>query len=310
MKQLTRSEIESHTARIWTEAYPEQPQTTAEIAAYNRTILEGAHEEHWLAANGEAVITLFAPSAVMPPERLTGSLCVSPRNEAGTSELISKAEARTQAVGSGALNLWARSDKSDQIAELEASGYQVIQVVPTSFLNIQSFSDESFKELVDKLPYRVASIEELEREGTEWVRRLFTATSEISQDVPDPHDYEPMSFEQYAEMIKNPVIYDYGLMFVAMDGEAIVGYTRASPTEGDSGRVNTGLSGTIRSHRRRGVVTALKVRAIAELKRRGCHTLQTENDASNPMYEVNLRLGFKWAFDWRLYERRFTDIAV
>lgn len=303
MRQLSRTEIEPYTARIWCEAYPEQPQTEAEIAAYNGTILAGAYEEHWLSGNESSAITLFGPNANFPPERLTGSLCVSPGDELGSDGLVEHSERRARALGCPVLNLWVRSDKEDQVARLEHRGYRCIQTAPTSFLDVQAFSDEPFRPLVANAPYRIASIEELESEGTEWVRRLFTATSEISRDVPDPHGYEEMSFEQYAEMIKNPVIYDYGLMFVAMDGEIIVGYTRASPTQGDPGRVNTGLSGTIRSHRRRGVVTALKVRAISELKNRGCHTLQTENDASNPMYELNLRLGFKWAFDWRLYER-------
>lgn len=42
--------------------------------------------------------------------------------------------------------------------------------------------------------------------STTWAS-INIATLEIARDVSDPHDFEPMSFDEYREMLKNPVIY-------------------------------------------------------------------------------------------------------
>ena len=73
------------------------------------------------------------------------------------------------------------------------------------------------------------------------------------------------------------------------------------------GLARTGMSGTVRSHRRRGLVTALKVKTIQLLKEQGYRWLQTDNDVTNPMYQLNLDLGFKYVWSWLDYERVLTS---
>lgn len=301
-ESVSASECEALIATIWSLTNPEQPQTPAEIAAYHGHFPPGSFAEYWVTKGRETAFALFGPNPNLPPERLTGTLCIHQDHEALASSVIEFCEERAGLAPTKKLDLWARSDKPTQIQILEARGYQLIQTVPVSFLDIQAFRADAFLPQVEGLPYRVASIAELISEGVDWIPKLFESTSEIARDVPDPHEHEPITLEQYREMLDNPVIYHHHLMFAAMDGERIVGYTRATPLQSDPTLVNTGLSGTIRSHRRQGIVTALKVRAILALKELGCRTLQTENDASNPMYDLNLQLGFKWAYDWRLYE--------
>ena len=103
-------------------------------------------------------------------------------------------------------------------------------------------------------------------------------------------------------MFKNPVIYNYDLMFAAMHNDQIIGYSRVTPSVAMPKLVSTGLSGVIRAFRRAGVVTCLKVTGINALKEMGYDWVQTENDETNPMYQLNLILGFKRIWDWERYK--------
>ena len=67
----------------------------------------------------------------------------------------------------------------------------------------------------------------------------------------------------------------------------------------------TGMSGVKREYRRMGLVTALKLRAIAFAQAQGARTLMTSNNSANPMLQLNLTLGFE-IYDAQLkFVRRF-----
>ena len=46
---------------------------------------------------------------------------------------------------------------------------------------------------------------------------------------------------------------------------------------------------------------ALKVAGIQSLRQMGYRWLQTDNDETNPMYQINLQLGFKVVWHWRQF---------
>jgi len=56
--------------------------------------------------------------------------------------------------------------------------------------------------------------------------------------------------------------------------------------------LETGLTGVRREYRRRGLATALKSQNIEKAKILGTKQIQTSNEESNPMFQLNLRLGF------------------
>lgn len=292
-------------SRVWTLSYPEFPQSDAEISSYYNTTLAGALEEYWVSEDAQAAFSLIGPNAVMPPKRLSAE--VQAADEALYEPTVHFAEERATAAGSPSLSVWTRSDKTRRVEVLEGRGYRVIQTAPSSRLDLTRFDGGRFKDKIDACPFRVVSIRSFEDQGIDWVPLLYEATLEIARDVPDPHDFEPMPFDEYREMLKNPVIYDTRLMFAAMDGGRIIGYTRVTPYQADPTLVATGLSGVLREYRRQGVVTALKVHALETLQSLGYKTVRTENDITNPMYQLNLDLGFEWEWDWMQFDRALTS---
>ena len=78
-----------------------------------------------------------------------------------------------------------------------------------------------------------------------------------------------------------------------LDGADYVGLTMLWRDSTRSDKLVTGLTGVLRSHRRRGIATALKVRALTYARERGIVEVDTDNEDNNPMYQLNLQLGFE-----------------
>ena len=49
----------------------------------------------------------------------------------------------------------------------------------------------------------------------------------------------------------------------------------------------------LKNYRRKGLATALKIKAIERLRENGITEVRTDNEENNPMYKINVALGFK-----------------
>jgi GNAT superfamily N-acetyltransferase len=74
--------------------------------------------------------------------------------------------------------------------------------------------------------------------------------------------------------------------------------------DAQSNTLNVGMTGVLRAHRRMGIATALKVRAIQFAQTYGARWIETGNEENNPMLQINLRLGFQPAPAWLSFENR------
>ena len=79
---------------------------------------------------------------------------------------------------------------------------------------------------------------------------------------------------------------------VAIDGEEYVGVSMLEKDLANPTKLQTDLTGVIRSHRRRGIATALKVHALSKAKATEAEFVETDNEENNPMFDLNLQLGF------------------
>jgi mycothiol synthase len=81
--------------------------------------------------------------------------------------------------------------------------------------------------------------------------------------------------------------------FIALDANAVVGYAALRAVPSTPARLEHGLTAVLRSHRGRGVATALKQAQIAWAAAKGYRELVTSTHEGNaPMRAVNLKLGY------------------
>lgn len=124
-------------------------------------------------------------------------------------------------------------------------------------------------------------------------RKLYELGWAIEQDIPSPEPAVKRSFEEFQKVWqRSNLVYD--AWFVALDRGEYVGLTEFWLNRGgDPALFDTGGTGVIRSHRRRGIATALKLRGIEFAQQRGIRELRTWNASGNKgILELNRRLGF------------------
>lgn len=83
------------------------------------------------------------------------------------------------------------------------------------------------------------------------------------------------------------------LWLIALDGDAYIGMTSLFKSGDGIEMLETGLTGVHRDYRRRGLTVTLKCQAIELAQRLGANLIQTYNEENNPMFHLNLRLGFQ-----------------
>jgi GNAT superfamily N-acetyltransferase len=115
---------------------------------------------------------------------------------------------------------------------------------------------------------------------------------EVFASLPDP---EPVSAGTYDEWVARDVdVPDAPLdaYLLAVEGDRAVGMCRLMLAEGGS-VVSHSMTGTLRSHRGRGIATALKRAAIGWALAHGAERITTENAVGNAtMQGINRELGF------------------
>jgi hypothetical protein len=305
-KAISRAEQAAPFAALWNLEHPQDLRSTAEAGASYLLAPDGAFEEHWLADG--CVVTAIDLYGSDPIEILEIEVVMRPELEAEhLAEVLEFADAISRRSGAKCTTFWMSERNSFRKRALETTGFNLVSRVPVTRLDLTSFDPKPFQGRVDKVRdqgIRLTTIEELTEEGFDWIPALHEATWEMVQDMPRAHPPVRPPLAQWREMVKNRTVYVPDLMFVAMAGDELVGYSRLMIAEAMPELARTGLSGTTRSYRRKGIVTALKVMQCERLLTRGQRLLQTDNNEENVMYGLNLELGFRDQWSWLLFEKK------
>lgn len=189
-----------------------------------------------------------------------------------------------------------REDEIKKISWLRNEGFREVMRYPSSILVVDEFDPASYTDLKASIAAQrieIISLDELADRDPGWQRKVYDLEMLLSQDVPRPTAFVPTPFEQYAQSNFNDPNFLPQLWFIALDGDKYIGTTSVFKTGDDFELLENDLTGVHRPYRRRGLATALKCRLIEESQRLGTQRIITYNEENNPMYQINLQLGFQ-----------------
>ena len=126
----------------------------------------------------------------------------------------------------------------------------------------------------------------------------------IEKDIPIPDGIEHTRtpFNHWKKICIDFYENSYGIDLVAVKNGMYIGatdievYKKTEPHKGW-----TGSLGVLDKYRRKGIATALKIKAFEKLLKIGVTEVRTDNEKNNPMYKINVALGFKpvpFSFDY------------
>jgi|GEM_PF-816745 len=201
--------------------------------------------------------------------------------------------------------LWAysREDRPIRNAFLLAEGFAVSMREPRSILDVAAFTHERFadvEEPVRRAGLVLMSLAEYQVLDSEWARKCWELRLEIDRDIPWPDPIQTKPFDEFLKSLDHPHFAAAGL-FLAVDKHGatdpklwqLVGMSQVGVDPHQQEKVYQWMTGVRRAYRRKGVATALKVRVINYVAASGVRFIETDNAEDNPMYGINLNLGFE-----------------
>jgi ribosomal protein S18 acetylase RimI-like enzyme/RimJ/RimL family protein N-acetyltransferase len=188
-----------------------------------------------------------------------------------------------------------REDQPHALAWLKKLGFAEKMRYWESRLDVVGFDFTPWAgrmEAVEAAGFALKSLKELEADK-EHRQKLYDLWLEARQDVPRPEEMSEVSFEDYCKWVFESRYYLPEAHFVAIDKTTgqYVALSTLWKTDGDY--LSTGLTGTRRAYRRKGLALALKLKGIRFAKAYGTKEIRTGNETGNrAMLAINEALGF------------------
>ena len=202
-----------------------------------------------------------------------------------------------------------REDQPHATKFLTDRGFEQKQRQQVSRLDVASFDAAPFAGLVarfEESDITVKTFEEYEAEDPDARRKAHEKYVEFFEDVPIFVDRMEFTYDVFERELNAPNRLP-GAILLAFDGDEIVAATSLWKRLADPGSLGTGLTAVARTHRRRGIAAALKVRSIEFARDIGTRVIQTDNEENNPMYDLNVRLGFKPVPAWLIFIKKLGE---
>ncbi len=171
---------------------------------------------------------------------------------------------------------------------------------PLSKLDVQRFDASRFSRQTQGLAdhgLRIYSYREVAQIDADYQERFYEMDWECTQDEPQPDAPTRITFDEYVKRVFTGPAYLADGCFVAVDvsrpDRRYAGLTQLYMDSGSLTHLGTGFTCVRRDYRRKGLAIALKVHAIEWAKAQGTKSILTGNEEHNPMYQINLKLGYE-----------------
>lgn len=227
-------------------------------------------------------------------------------------QLYAALQSEMDAIAVDSLLSWVREDKLRGIQFLQDRGFVQKQRDAQSQLDVTTFDASRFAGIQEKMAtqgVKLFNLVELAAIEPAWKQKIWEMRWPIRQDIPSSEEKKQIPYETWhTYTLESPTHDPRGyVVAIAPDGEYI-GWSNIETSEGDPTSIWTGVTGVKRAWRRKGVATALKLAIIDYAKATGVKRIVTENEENNPMYDLNMLLGFKPIPGWLTMKKVVTDV--
>ena len=202
-------------------------------------------------------------------------------------------------------------NKPEAMRFFEAYDFVTVTEEKLSKLNVIKFDAAQYADLlasVKALGIDIVPLRRLQMDDTDWQHKLYDLDITVASDIPTTGDKRYPSFDDWCERRLAAPSVDPDGWFIAMKDGYFIGHSagninRNSPIV----QFATNVTAVRREWRRKGIATALKVHIIQYAQAQGVSEIFTSNDAQNPMYQLNLRLGFEPLPSWVRVEKSLVS---
>ena len=275
-------------AQLSTVVYPAELTTGRGLRHWWGAVPARARRRMWAAEEGGELVG-FASAVLQTssaePGAAVANVYVHPerRRRGIGARLWERVEEHLAAIGGTHVNSFGLDEEPSR-RFMGARGFEVAFVQRVSRLELASLGPPPpLPDSVELVPY--AALED--------ARPIYELEVEALRDVPVDQPFDDVRWEEWVERWwAHPELDRDASLLVLVDGEPASFTTVLSDT--GSGRAVTGMTGTRRRFRGRGLALLVKHHALARVAARGIAVALTENDEQNaPMLAVNERLGYR-----------------
>lgn len=200
----------------------------------------------------------------------------------------------------------AREDKPQALRFLAQRGFTLVMRSPLSRLEVAAFEPARSAARINKVTasgYQLCSMAAIAQLDPDWQRQIYELDWACTQDEPLPDTPTKPSLAAYVNDIFDHPNFLPDASFVALENGRYVAMTTCNQNAAEPTWLRTGFTGVLRSHRRRGLATALKVLTIQYAQQQHFKAIETDNKEHNPMYAINLALGFQPKPAWLDFQK-------
>ena len=175
------------------------------------------------------------------------------------------------------------------------NGFQISQVEFVSEISLSDFDDAKFSEQVARFennPFRISTLNELQKGNLQWQDKLYDLWHRVELDVPTDVAEPEKDINDWKAHHLTPW-FKAEDFYVVIDGENWVALSTYDRGNIKTDTISTELTGVLPEYRRKSICMALKAHALVDLRKKGFKRVFTANEENNPMYKINLNLGFK-----------------
>jgi hypothetical protein len=193
---------------------------------------------------------------------------------------------------------------------LEADGFELLMRFPRSSLDVRQVQLADFADVlqtVQRQGVHFVTLTHVMASDPNWQHNIWQLFTKIERDIPLPHPEPPTPFEEYAEYYTGDDFRPDSWAIAVDETAGYVGMCVVNVMRKRPHGLFAGITGVIRSHRRRRNATALKLCSIRYAQENGFTTIYTDNEENNPMLQLNLEIGFKPLPAWTFYEKNFAE---